>query len=197
MLLAFVCYKDFIFYQMDVKSAFLNGYIMEEIYMKQPPSFENEKFPDHVYRLTKVLYGLKQEPRAWYDRLKNFLLNNTFSMGKAYTTLFIEHKNQYILNVQIYVDDIIFCSTIEFLCKEYSSCMNKEYEMSMMGELKYFLRLQIKQTEEGIFINQAKYLRDLLKRLGLEEGKIKSTPMSSTIKLDKDEKGKKVDIKTY
>ena len=197
MLLAFVCCKDFILYQMDVKSAFLNGYIMEEVYMKQLPIFENEKFPNHVYRLTKVLYGLKQAPRAWYDRLKNFLLDNSFSMGKADTTLFIKHKNQYILIVQIYVDDIIFCSTNEFLCEEFSSCINKEFEMSIMGELKYFLGRQIKRTEKGIFINQAKYLRDLLKRLGLEEGKIKSTPISSTIKLDNDEKGKKVDIKTY
>ena len=143
------------------------------------------------------MYGLKQSPRAWYDRPKNFILDNGFSMSKADTTLFIKHKNQDILIVQIYVDDIIFGSINEFLCKEFSSCMRKEFEMSMMGELKYFLGLKIKQTKKGIFINQAKYLRDLLKRFGLEDGKIKSTPMSSTIKLDKDEKGKEVDIKTY
>ncbi|KAH9649211.1 hypothetical protein KPL70_025897 [Citrus sinensis] len=197
MLLAYACHKDFILYQMDVKSTFLNGYIMEEIYMKQPPSFENEKFPDHVYKLSKALYGLKQAPRAWYDRLKNFLLENDFSMGKADTTLFVKLKNQDILIVQIYVDDIIFGSTNELLCKEFSSCMSKEFEMSMMGELKYFLGLQIKQNEEGIFINQVKYVKDLLKRFGYENGTAKSTPMSTTIKLDKDEKGKEVDIKMY
>ncbi|KAH9770963.1 hypothetical protein KPL71_012543 [Citrus sinensis] len=197
MLLAYACHKDFILYQMDVKSAFLNGYIMEEVYVKQPPGFENEKFPDHVYKLSKALYGLKQAPRAWYDRLKNFLLDNDFSMGKADTTLFVKHKNQYILIVQIYVDDIIFGSTNELLCKDFSSCMSQEFEMSMMGELKYFLGLQIKQNEEGIFINQAKYVKDLLKRFGYDNGTEKSTPMSTTIKLDKDEKGKEVDIKTY
>ncbi|KAH9763753.1 hypothetical protein KPL70_001275 [Citrus sinensis] len=197
MLLAYACHKDFILYQMDVKSAFLNGYIMEEVYVKQPPGFENEKFPDHVYKLSKALYGLKQAPRAWYDRLKNFLLDNDFSMGKADTTLFVKHKNQDILIVQIYVDDIIFGSTNELLCKEFSSCMSQEFEMSMMGELKYFLGLQIKQNEEGIFINQAKYVKDLLKRFGYDNGTVKSTPMSTTIKLDKDEKGKEVDIKTY
>ncbi|XP_052291943.1 uncharacterized protein LOC127900768, partial [Citrus sinensis] len=197
MLLAYACHKDFILFQMDVKSAFLNGYIMEEVYVKQPPGFENEKFPNHVYKLLKALYGLKQAPRAWYDRLKNFLLENDFSMGKADTTLFVKHKNQDILIVQIYVDDIIFGSTNELLCKEFSSCMSKEFEMSMMGELKYFLGLQIKQNEEGIFINQAKYVKDLLKRFGIDDSKTKNTPMSTTTKLDKDEKGKEVDIKMY
>ncbi|KAH9680653.1 Integrase catalytic domain-containing protein [Citrus sinensis] len=197
MLLAYACHKDFILYQMDVNSAFLNGYIMEEVYVKQPPGFENEKFPDHVYKLSKALYGLKQAPRAWYDRLKNFLLDNDFSMGKADTTLFVKHKNQDILIVQIYVDDIIFGSTNELLCKDFSSCMSQEFEMSMMGELKYFLGLQIKQNEEGIFINQAKYVKDLLKRFGYDNGTAKTTPMSTTIKLDKEEKGKEVDIKTY
>ncbi|KAH9750874.1 hypothetical protein KPL71_014049 [Citrus sinensis] len=197
MLLAFACHKDFILFQMDVKSAFLNGYIMEEVYVKQPPGFENEKFSNHVYKLLKALYELKQAPKAWYDRLKNFLLENDFSMGKADTTLFVKHKNQDILIVQTYVDDIIFCSTNELLCKEFSSCMSKEFEMSMMGELKYFLGLQIKQNEEGIFINQAKYVKDLLKRFGIDDSKTKNTPMSTTTKLDKDEKGKEVDIKMY
>ncbi|KAH9783541.1 hypothetical protein KPL71_009348 [Citrus sinensis] len=197
MLLAYACHKDFILYQMDVNSAFLNGYIMEEVYMKQPPGFENEKFPNHVYKLSKALYGLKQAPRAWYGRLKNFLLDNDFSMGKADTTLFIKHKNQDILIVQIYVDDIIFSSTNELLCKYFSSCISQEFEMNMMGELKYFLGLQIKQNEEGIFINQAKYVKDLLKRFGYDNGTAKTTPMSTTIKLDKNEKGKEVDIKTY
>ncbi|KAH9648834.1 hypothetical protein KPL70_025758 [Citrus sinensis] len=155
------------------------------------------EFPNHVYKLLKALYGLKQAPRAWYDRLKNFLLENDFSMGKADTTLFVKHKNQDILIVQIYVDDIIFGSTNELLCKEFSSCMSKEFEMSMMGELKYFLGLQIKQNEEGIFINQAKYVKDLLKRFDIDDSKTKNTPMSTTTKLDKDEKGKEVDIKMY
>ncbi|KAH9671187.1 Integrase catalytic domain-containing protein [Citrus sinensis] len=197
MLLAYACHKNFILYQMDVKSAFLNGYIMEEVYVKQPPGFENEKFPDHVYKLSKALYGLKQAPRAWYDRFKNFLLDNDFSMGKADTTLFVKHKNQDILIVQIYVDDIIFGSTNELLYKDFSSCISQEFEMSMIGELKYLLGLQIKQNEEGIFINQAKYVKDLLKRFGYDNGTAKSTPMSTTIKLDKEEKGKEVDIRTY
>ena len=182
---------------MGVKSSFLNDYIMEEVYVKQPSSFENEKFSNHVYKLSRVLYGLKQAPGAWYDRLKNFLLDNDFLLGKAETTLFVKRKNQDILIVQIYVDDIIFDYTNEFMCKEFSFCMSKEFEMSMMGELKNFLRLQIKQYEVRIFINQAKYVKDLLKRFGYDNWTAKSTPISTTIKLDKDEKGKEVDIKTY
>ena len=108
---------------------------MEELYVKQTPSFENEKFQNDVYKLSKALYGLKQAPRAWYDR--HFLLDNSFSMGRGDTTLFVKHKNQDILVVQIYVDDIIFSSTNKLLCKEFSSCMSKKFVMSMMGELKY------------------------------------------------------------
>ena len=118
-------------------------------------------------------------------------------MGKVDSTLFIKNKGHDILLVQIYVDDIILGSTNESLCKEFSSFMSKEFEMSMMGKLKYFLGLQIKQTNEGIFINQSKYTHDLLKRFRLESSESIGTPMSSTIKLDKDEKGKEVDIKRY
>ncbi|KAK9195176.1 hypothetical protein WN943_003295 [Citrus x changshan-huyou] len=118
-------------------------------------------------------------------------------MEKADTTIFVKHKSQDILVVQIYVDDIIFVSTNELLCKEFSSCMSKEFEMNMMGELKYFFGLQIKQNEKQIFINQVKYVKYLLKRFGYDNGTVKSTPMSTTIKLDKDEKGKEIDIKIY
>ena len=102
-----------------------------------------------------------------------------------------------MLLVQIYVDDIIFGSTNEFLCKDFATCMEKEFEMSMMGELNYFLGLQVKQCKNGIFINQAKYVKDLLNKFDLENIKSMSTPMSSSLKLDKDEHGKSVDIKRY
>ena len=111
MLLAFASYKNFILYQMDVKSAFLNGYIFKEVYVEQPPGFENFELPSHVYKLKKALYGLKQAPRAWCDRLSNFLLKNDFKIGKIDTTLFIKVKENDMLIVQIYVDDIIFGST--------------------------------------------------------------------------------------
>jgi len=197
MLLAFASHKEFILYQMDVKSAFLNGYIVEEVYVEQPPGFQDHKYPDYVFKLKKALYGLKQAPRAWYDRLSKFLLQNGFSIGKVDTTLFTKTKGVDLIIVQIYVDDIIFGSTNVSLCEEFSKCMHSEFEMSMMGELNYFLGLQIKQTKEGIFINQAKYVKDLLKKFDFEGMKPLSTPMSSSIKIDKDENGKAVDITKY
>ena len=109
-----------------------------------------------------------------------------FIKGKVVTTLFTKHVGNDILIVQIYID-IIFGSTNEKLCKDFESCINKEFEMSMMGELNCFLGLQIKQRGDGIFINQAKYTRELIKKFGLEDAKICKTPMAATTKLDKDE----------
>ncbi|WKA03443.1 hypothetical protein VitviT2T_021550 [Vitis vinifera] len=197
MLLAFACFKDFVLYQMDVKSAFLNGFINEEVYVEQPPGFQSFNFPNHVFRLKKTLYGLKQAPRAWYERLSKFLLKKGFKMGKIDTTLFIKTKDNDMLLVQIYVDDIIFGATNVSLCEEFSKCMHSEFEMSMMGELNFFIGLQIKQLKEGTFINQAKYIRDLLKRFNMEEAKTMKTPMSSSIKLDMDEKGKLINSTMY
>ena len=153
---------------MDVNSTFLNGYIMEKVCVKQPPVFENFDFSHHVYKLKKTLYGLKQAPRAWYDRLSNFLIENDFKMSKLDTTLFIKIKEKYMLLVQIYVDDIIFGSTNPSLCEEFSKCMHNEFEMSMMGELNFFLGLQIKQLKDGIFQNQEKYIKDLLKKVQVQ-----------------------------
>ena len=102
---------------MDVKSSFLNGFITEEVYVKKPPDFEDPKFSNYVFKLKKVLYGLKQAPRAWYERLSKFLIEKGFSRGKIDTTLFIKIKNNDMLLAQIYIDDIIFGATNEFLCK--------------------------------------------------------------------------------
>ena len=118
-------------------------------------------------------------------------------MGKIDTTIFIKTKENDMLLVQIYVDDIIFGATNVSFCEEVSKCMHNEFEMSMMGELNFFLGLQIKQLKEGTFTNQAKYIRDLLKRFNMEEAKIMKTPMSSSIKIDKDEKGKYIDSTMY
>jgi len=141
MTLAFASYKDFKLFQMDVKSAFLNGFIEEELYVEQPPGFVDSTHPDFVFKLDKALYGLKQAPKAWYERLSSFLISNGFKEGKIDTILFTKHVKNDILIVQIYVDDIIFCSTNESLCQAFESCMKEEFEMSMMGELNYFLDL--------------------------------------------------------
>jgi hypothetical protein len=195
--LAFAAHSDFKVYQMDVKSAFLNGDLAEEVYVSQPPGFESEDFPNFVYRLLKALYGLKQAPRAWYETLSQFLLEHQFTRGTIDKTLFFKKHGNDIILVQIYVDDIIFGSSNEKLCERFSKLMQSKYEMSMMGELTYFLGLQVHQREDGIFINQSKYVKDLLKKYGLEESSPAKTPMSTAIKLDEDKKGKRVDIKVY
>ena len=132
---------------MDVKSAFLNGPLFELVYVEQPPGFEDPKFSNHVYKLQKVLYGLKQAPRAWYECLRDFLLRQGFEIGKVDATLFTRKIKNDIFFCQIYVDDIIFGSTNHSFCEEFSSIMTKRFEMSMMGELKFFLGFQIKQMK--------------------------------------------------
>jgi hypothetical protein len=105
---------------MDVKSVFLNGPIKEEVYMEQPLGFEDDRYPDHVYKLSKALYGLKQAPRAWYECLRDFLITNAFKVGKADPTLFTNTCNGDLFVCQIYVDDIIFGSTNQKSCEEFS-----------------------------------------------------------------------------
>nr|GEX01630.1 retrovirus-related Pol polyprotein from transposon TNT 1-94 [Tanacetum cinerariifolium] len=152
-LLAYACALDFKLFQTDVKSAFLNGFINEEVYTVQPPGFINFEKPNHVYKLKKALYGLKQAPKA--------------------------------------------CSTCKDMCDNFAKIMHDEFEMSMMGELNFFLRLQIKQMEDGIFFNQSKYIKEMLKKFSLQESKPMKTSMSSDTKLIKDEECELIDSTKY
>ncbi|GJY55896.1 putative ribonuclease H-like domain-containing protein [Tanacetum coccineum] len=142
--LAFASYMGFMVYQMDVKSAFLYGEIEEEVYVTQPKGFEDPHFPKHVYRVVKALYGLHQAPRAWYARLSTFLLKHNYRRGTIDKTLFIKKNSRDIILVQVYVDDIIFGSTNKAWCDEFEVLMKGEFEMSAMGELTFFLGLQVK-----------------------------------------------------
>uniref|UniRef100_A0A0A9CKP0 Reverse transcriptase Ty1/copia-type domain-containing protein n=1 Tax=Arundo donax TaxID=35708 RepID=A0A0A9CKP0_ARUDO len=182
---------------MDVKSVFLNGPITEEVYVEQPPGFENPKYPSHVYKLKKALYGLKQAPRAWYECLRDFLVKKGFSIGKADSTLFTKHVDDELFVCQIYVDDIIFGSTNKSFCDEFSKIMTDRFEMSMMGELKFFLGFQVKQLKEGTFICQTKYTKDMLKKFDMENAKPIKTPMQTNGHLDLNEDGEAVDQKVY
>nr|GEW46979.1 retrovirus-related Pol polyprotein from transposon TNT 1-94 [Tanacetum cinerariifolium] len=149
-LLAYACALDFRLFQIDVKSAFLNGFINEEVYVAQPPRFIDFAKPNHVYRLKKALYGLKQAPKACYDRLKAFLIKHDYTMGMVDNTLFTKKKDSNIIIVQIYVDDIIFRLTCQEMCDDFTKIIHEEFEISMMGELNLFLGLQIKQLEDGL-----------------------------------------------
>ncbi|GJR38864.1 putative ribonuclease H-like domain-containing protein [Tanacetum coccineum] len=147
--LAFASFMGFIVYQMDVKSAFLYGNITEEVYVKQPPGFEDPAHPNKVYRVVKALYGLHQAPRAWYERLSTFLLKHGYRRGAIDKTLFIKKDRRDIMLVQVYVDDIIFGSTKSSMVKDFEDLMQKEFKMSSMGELTFFLGLQVKQSNGG------------------------------------------------
>jgi hypothetical protein len=140
---------------------------------------------------------LKQALRAWYERLTAFLLAKGFKMGSVDKTLFLLKQDTDTLLVQIYVDDIIFCGSSHALVAKFSETMSREFEMSMMGKLTFFLGLQIKQTREGTFMHQGKYTKDLLRKFDMGEAKPLSTPMTTTIALDEDKEGEDVDQKEY
>ncbi|GJU36672.1 putative ribonuclease H-like domain-containing protein [Tanacetum coccineum] len=190
--LAFASYMGFMVYQMDVKSAFLYGEIDEEVYVTQPKGFEDPHFPKHVYKVVKALYGLHQAPRAWYARLSTFLLKHNYRRGTIDKTLFIKKNSRDIILVQVYVDDIIFGSTKKAWCDEFEVLMKGEFEMSAMGELTFFLGLQVKQKPDGIFISQDKYVQDMLKKFDMESVRTATTPYEASKPKSKDECIKKI-----
>nr|GFA40540.1 retrovirus-related Pol polyprotein from transposon TNT 1-94 [Tanacetum cinerariifolium] len=194
--IAYAAYKSFTVYQMDIKIAFLYGPLKEEVYVNQPDGFVDPYHPDKVYRLKKALYGLKQAPRAWYDELSTFLVSKGFSKGSIDLTLFISKNKENILLVQIYVDDIIFGSTNPKLSKQFEKLMHIKFEMSMMGQLKLFLGIQIHQSPHGIFINQAEYAQEILIKHGMTSCDSVGTPMA-TKHLDADLSGTPVDQMKY
>ncbi|GKB61491.1 retrovirus-related pol polyprotein from transposon TNT 1-94 [Tanacetum coccineum] len=161
--------KNMMIFQMDVKTAFLNGELKEEVYVSQPKGFVDQDKQSHVYKLKKALYDLKQAPRAWYDMLSSFLLSQHFSKGAVDPTLFTRKARNNLLLVQIYVDDIIFASTNTAMCNEFANLMTTEFKMSMMGKMSFFLGLQISQN----------------------------TPMVEKNKLDEDLQGTPVDATLY
>ncbi|GJV56037.1 putative ribonuclease H-like domain-containing protein [Tanacetum coccineum] len=195
--LAYASYMGFTVYQMDVKSAFLYGQIEEEVYVCQPPGFEDPDHPDKVYKVVKALYGLHQAPRAWYDTLATYLLSNGFQRGKIDQTLFIKSQKGHILLVQIYVDDIIFGSTKKELCDEFEKLMKDKFQMSSMGELTFFLGLQVQQKKKGIFISQDKYVHEILKKFNYTDVKSASTPTDLERPLVKDADADDVDEHLY
>ncbi|GJR26798.1 ribonuclease H-like domain-containing protein [Tanacetum coccineum] len=171
--LAYASYMGFTVYQMDVKSAFLYGTIDEEVYVMQPPGFQDPQFPHKVYKVVKAMYGLHQAPRAW------------------------KHKGEFLL-VQVYVDDIIFGSSNLKLCREFEALMHDKFKMEcILGELSFFLGLQVLQKKDGIFLSQDKYVGDILKKFGFSYLRSANTPMDRENPWGKDGTGKDVDLHLY
>uniref|UniRef100_J3N803 Uncharacterized protein n=1 Tax=Oryza brachyantha TaxID=4533 RepID=J3N803_ORYBR len=177
------------------ESAFLNGPISELVYVEQPPGFKDPKHSYHIYKLHKALYRVKQASRAWYECLRDFLAENGFKIGKADTTIFIKKVKNGLFVCQIYVDGIIFGSTNISFSEEYNRIMTKRFEMSMMGELKFLLGLQVKQLKDNTFISQTKYFKDVLKKFDMDGAKPIKTPMPINGHLNLNINGKDVDVK--
>ncbi|GJZ15262.1 putative ribonuclease H-like domain-containing protein, partial [Tanacetum coccineum] len=184
-------------YQMDVKSAFLYGTINEEVYVSQPPGFVDPKYPNKVYKVVKALYGLHQAPKAWYATLSAFLEQSGYRRGTIDNTLFIKKEKKDIMLVQVYVDDIIFGSTKKSWCDEFEALIKSKFQMSSMGELAFFLGLQVKQKADGIFISQDKYVAEILKKFDFMSVKHASTPIETHKPLVKDKEAADVDVHLY
>nr|GEZ62156.1 hypothetical protein [Tanacetum cinerariifolium] len=195
--LAYSSFMGFMVYQMDVKSAFLYGTIKEEVYVCQPSGFEDPDHPNKVYKVVKALYGLHQAPRAWYETFAIYLLENGFQRGIIDQTLFIKKQKGDILLVQICIDDVIFGATNKDLCRSFKKLMKDKFQMSSMGELTFFLGLQVKQKKDGILISQDKYVAKILRKFGLTEGKSACTPIDIEKPLLKYPDGEDVDVHTY
>nr|GEV58408.1 copia protein [Tanacetum cinerariifolium] len=177
--------------------SFLHGSLKEDVYVCQPEGFIDADHPSHVYKLQKALYGLKQALRAWYNELSKFLLQNHFFKGTIDPTLFIRRFQDDILVVQVYVDDIIFGSTHPRYIQLFFELMKSRFEMSMMGEMTFFLSLQVNQSPCGIFINKSKYVLEILNKYGMESCDPVGTPMEIKDKLDLDQNGTSVDATKY
>nr|GFA32041.1 uncharacterized mitochondrial protein AtMg00810-like [Tanacetum cinerariifolium] len=178
-------------------TAFMHGSLKEDVYVCQPEGFIDVDHPSHAYKLKKALYGLKQASMAWYDEMSTFLLQNHFFKGTIDLTLFIRRFHDDILVVQVYVDDIIFGSTRPRYIQLFFDLMKIRFEMSMIGEMTVFLGLQVNQSPCGIFINQSKYVLEILKKYGMESCDLVGTPMEIKDKLDLDQNGTPVDATKY
>ncbi|GJS47878.1 retrovirus-related pol polyprotein from transposon RE1 [Tanacetum coccineum] len=192
LLIAIAAQRNWKIHHLDVKSAFLNGELEEEIYVKQPEGFEVVGQEEKVYRLYKALYGLKQAPRAWYAKIDAHLLNHNFRRSSSESTLYIKQFNsQERLIISLYVDDLLVIGSNDHLVKKFKKQMESEFDMSDMGLVSYFLGMEIKQLPNGVHISQRKYASDMLKKFKMFLCKPVTSPLVYKCKLSKDD-GKKL-----
>lgn len=197
-ILAIAAQMEIKVYQLDVKSAFLNGELEEEVYVEQPEGYVIKGSEDKVYRLRKALYGLKQAPRAWNSKIDRYFQQNKFIRSPSEPSLYVKTQGKCdFIMVCLYVDDLIYASTKQEMVDDFKRKMMKEYEMTDLGLMKYFLGFQVKQSNEGIFIFQEKYAEDLLKKFNMLECKPIDTPMALNEKLSKNDGAPKADPMLY
>ena len=197
LLLSKAAQKRWPIYQMDVKSAFLNGVLKEEVYVEQPPGFVKTGKENKVLKLEKALYGLKQAPRAWNSRIDGYLKKNDFIQCPFEHALYVKRIKEEILIVALYVDDLIFMGNSNRMINHFKNVMTHEFEMTDLGLMKYFLGLEVSQGEHGIFVSQEAYAKGILKKYDMDDCKPVITPMEHGLKLSKYEGGKEVDANQY
>lgn len=166
-------------HQLDVKNAFLHGCLNETIFMDQPPGFVDPQLPNHVCKLSKALYGLKQAPRAWFHRLSKFLLSNGFLCSRADPSLFIYARNSCIMYLLVYVDDLILTGNNESILIAFTTRLHQEFAIKDLGDLSYFLGLEVSYTDDGLFLSQSKYATYILTHSDLLDSKPMSTPLAT------------------
>ena len=162
---------------MDVKNAFFHGELDREIYMNQPMGFQSQEYPNYVCKLHKALYRLKQALRAWYGKIAEFLTYSGYAMSYAYSSLFVKANKGKLAVVLVYVDDLIMTGDCEEEILQTRENLSICFQKKELGQLKHFLSLEIDWTQEGIFLHQEKYSKDLLKKFGILNCKPISTPM--------------------
>nr|GEW34525.1 putative ribonuclease H-like domain-containing protein [Tanacetum cinerariifolium] len=170
-------------HQIDVKNAFLNGDLTEEVYMKQPPGYINIAFPPHMCRLHKALYGLKQVSRTWYRRFSVYVTSFGFRRSKSDTSLFTYHLGQDIIYLLLYVDDIIMMASSTNLVQRVVSRLSSKFAMTNLGSLSYFLGISATRSSSGLFLAQSTFAREIISRAGMDNCNPCRTPVDTKSKL--------------
>ncbi|KAJ9559214.1 hypothetical protein OSB04_013828 [Centaurea solstitialis] len=188
MVIALAAQKGWSIFQMDVKSAFLYGTLQEDVYIQQPQGYVVKGSEHKVYKLRKALYGLKQAPRAWFSRIETYFIKEGFEKSKNEQTLFIKKNSKgNILIISIYVDDLIYTGDDVVMMQEFKESMQKEFEMSDLGKMRFFLGIEVLQTAQGIHISQQKYAIEILRRFDMEDCNAVINPIVPGCKLKSDE----------
>nr|AFP55578.1 copia-type polyprotein [Rosa rugosa] len=194
LIVALAAQKNWTIFQLDVKSAFLHGELNEDVYIEQPQGFEQKGEEEKVYKLKKALYGLKQAPRAWYSRIEGYFVKEGFERCSYEHTLFVKIEGEgKMLIVSLYVDDQIFTGNDMSMIEKFKSSMMHEFEMTDLGEMKYFLGVEIRQSAEGIHLCQSKYAREVIERFGMGKSNPVRNPIVPGSKLSMEAGGAVVD----
>lgn len=191
---SFAAQRNWKIFQLDVKSAFLNGFLEEDVFVEQPKGYMVKGQEEKVLKLKRALYGLKQAPQVWYSRIDAYFRKKGFARCPHEYALYVKmDKNGDCLFVCLYVDDLIFSGNNPSLFEDFKNDMAREFEMADIGLMSFYLGLEVRQSDDGIFVGQQAYVKEVLDRFNMSNSKPVATPMMFGAKLSKNEEGEKVD----